>query len=66
MTPTLNGQTAIIRTERGLVIAGTRITLYDVMDFIAIVVLIDSLRLYLILMTTEGQGGFLFRNRFQY
>lgn len=27
-----NGQTAIIRTERGLAIAGTRITLYDVMD----------------------------------
>ena len=34
MTPTLNGQTAIIRTERGLVIAGTRITLYDVMEYI--------------------------------
>ena len=25
--------TAIIRTERGLTIAGTRITLYDVMDY---------------------------------
>lgn len=27
-------QTAIIRTERGLTIAGTRITLYDVMDYV--------------------------------
>ena len=29
-----NGQAAIIRTERGLTIAGTRITLYDVMDYV--------------------------------
>jgi uncharacterized protein (DUF433 family) len=28
-------QTAIIRTERGLTIAGTRITIYDVMDHLA-------------------------------
>ncbi len=28
------GQTDIIRTERGLTIAGTRITLYDVMDYV--------------------------------
>ncbi len=28
------GQTEIIRTERGLTIAGTRITLYDVMDYV--------------------------------
>ena len=34
MTSTSNGQTSIIRTERGLTIAGTRITLYDVMDYI--------------------------------
>jgi uncharacterized protein (DUF433 family) len=34
MTPTSNGQTAIIRTERGLTIASTRITLYDVMDYV--------------------------------
>ncbi len=27
-------QTEIIRTERGLTIAGTRITLYDVMDYV--------------------------------
>jgi uncharacterized protein (DUF433 family) len=27
-----NGQPAIIRTERGLTIEGTRITLYDIMD----------------------------------
>ncbi len=27
-----NGQAAIIRTERGLTIDGTRITLYEVMD----------------------------------
>ncbi|AKG20840.1 DUF433 domain-containing protein [Calothrix sp. 336/3] len=32
MTPISNGQVSIIRTERGLTIAGTRITLYDVMD----------------------------------
>lgn len=30
MTLASSGQTAIIRTERGLTIAGTRITLYDV------------------------------------
>jgi uncharacterized protein (DUF433 family) len=29
-----NDQSAIIRTERGLTIAGTRITLYDVMDYV--------------------------------
>ncbi len=34
MTPTSNGQVSIIRTERGLTIAGTRITLYDVMDYL--------------------------------
>ncbi|NJR62801.1 MAG: DUF433 domain-containing protein [Cyanobacteria bacterium CRU_2_1] len=30
---TFNEQATIIRTERGLTIAGTRITLYDVMDY---------------------------------
>ncbi|MFP5272348.1 DUF433 domain-containing protein [Coleofasciculus sp.] len=34
MTLTSNGKAAIIRTERGLTIVGTRITLYDVMDFL--------------------------------
>jgi uncharacterized protein (DUF433 family) len=34
MTTGSNGQPAIIRTERGLSIAGTRITLYDVMDYL--------------------------------
>lgn len=34
MTPTSNGQPGIIRTERGLTSAGTRITLYDVMDYV--------------------------------
>ena len=34
MVPISNGQSAIILTERGLTIAGTRITLYDVMDFL--------------------------------
>lgn len=34
MTSETNGQAAIIRTERGLTIAGTRITLYDVMDYV--------------------------------
>ncbi|PSF36187.1 DUF433 domain-containing protein [Aphanothece hegewaldii CCALA 016] len=33
MTST-NGKIAIIRTERGLTIAGTRITIYDVMDYV--------------------------------
>ena len=34
MTLASNGQPGIIRTERGLTIAGTRITLYDVMDYV--------------------------------
>ncbi|NJK73133.1 MAG: DUF433 domain-containing protein [Richelia sp. CSU_2_1] len=34
MTVASNKQSAIIRTERGLTIAGTRITLYDVMDYV--------------------------------
>lgn len=34
MTPTSNGQVSIIRTERGLTIARTRITLYDVIDYL--------------------------------
>jgi uncharacterized protein (DUF433 family) len=33
MTWTSNEQATIIRTERGLTIEGTRITLYDVMDY---------------------------------
>ena len=33
MTTTSDGQSMIIRTERGLTISGTRITLYDVMDY---------------------------------
>ncbi|GAB4177091.1 MAG: hypothetical protein Fur006_08560 [Coleofasciculaceae cyanobacterium] len=34
MTLASNGQATIVRTERGLTIAGTRITLYDVMDYV--------------------------------
>ncbi|GAA6615296.1 hypothetical protein NUACC26_010870 [Scytonema sp. NUACC26] len=34
MTLASNEKAAIIRTERGLTIAGTRITLYDVMDYV--------------------------------
>jgi len=34
MTTTSKTQSAIIRTERGLTIAGTCITLYDVMDYL--------------------------------
>jgi uncharacterized protein (DUF433 family) len=34
MTPEPTRQTLIIRTERGLTIEGTRITLYDVMDYV--------------------------------
>lgn len=35
MTSVFNGQSGIIRTERGLTIAGTRITVYDVMEHLA-------------------------------
>ncbi|WP_410500838.1 DUF433 domain-containing protein [Chroococcidiopsis sp. SAG 2025] len=34
MTLASNGQAAIVRTERGLTIGGTRITVYEVMDFL--------------------------------
>lgn len=34
MASVSNGQSAIIRTERGLTIAGTRTTLYDVIDLL--------------------------------
>lgn len=34
MTMASNEETAIVRTERGLTIAGTRITVYDVMDYV--------------------------------
>jgi len=34
MTLASSGKAAIIRTERGLTIAGKRITLYDVMDYL--------------------------------
>ena len=35
MTSSSNEQASIIRTERGLTISGTRITIYDVMDHLA-------------------------------
>ncbi|MBE9122380.1 DUF433 domain-containing protein [Tychonema sp. LEGE 07199] len=34
MTPVSDTQATIIRTERGLTISGTRLTLYDVIDFL--------------------------------
>ncbi|NJK67336.1 MAG: DUF433 domain-containing protein [Microcoleus sp. CSU_2_2] len=34
MTSTPNTQPIVVRTERGLSIAGTRITLYDMMDYV--------------------------------
>ena len=34
MTSVSSGKSTIIRTERGLTIAGTRITLYQLMDYI--------------------------------
>ncbi|MCU0546983.1 MAG: DUF433 domain-containing protein [Oscillatoriaceae cyanobacterium Prado104] len=34
MTTISNEPTAIVRTERGLSIAGTRITIYDIMDYV--------------------------------
>ncbi|MDJ0532355.1 MAG: DUF433 domain-containing protein [Xenococcaceae cyanobacterium MO_207.B15] len=36
MTSASNKQTSIIRTERGLTIAGTRISLYDVIDLLKV------------------------------
>ncbi len=36
MTTTFNQKSEIIRTERGLTISGTRITLYDVMDLLKV------------------------------
>ncbi|MBE9059420.1 DUF433 domain-containing protein [cf. Phormidesmis sp. LEGE 11477] len=35
MTSLSQNRVAIVRTERGLTIAGTRITLYDVMDYVS-------------------------------
>ncbi|MEM8808383.1 MAG: DUF433 domain-containing protein [Cyanobacteria bacterium P01_G01_bin.38] len=35
-SPKSEEQAVIIRTERGLTIAGTRITLYDVMDYVVV------------------------------
>lgn len=35
MSAALTSSSPIIRTERGLTLAGTRITLYDVMDYLA-------------------------------
>jgi hypothetical protein len=34
MTENINAQATIVRTSRGLSIAGTRITLYQVMDYV--------------------------------
>jgi len=34
MTLESNGKATIVRTERGLTISGTRITLYDIMDYL--------------------------------
>jgi len=34
MASVANSQTTVLRTDRGLSIAGTRITLYDVMDYV--------------------------------
>ncbi len=34
MTTLSNEKSGIIRTERGLAIAGTRITIYDIMDYV--------------------------------
>jgi hypothetical protein len=34
MTTLSNGQSGVMRKEKGLMITGTRITLYDVMDYL--------------------------------
>lgn len=36
MTLASNGKAAIIRTERGLMIAGTRTSIYDVIDLLKV------------------------------
>ena len=36
MTTHVSTSSAVIRTERGLTIAGTRITLYDIMDYLTV------------------------------
>jgi uncharacterized protein (DUF433 family) len=35
MASVANSQTTVVRTDRGLSISGTRITLYDVMDYVS-------------------------------
>ena len=45
MTNISDEETAIIRTERGLTIAGTRITIYDIMDHVTAHVVVVPLRL---------------------
>lgn len=34
MVETINSQNTIVRTGRGLSVAGTRVTLYDIMDYV--------------------------------
>ena len=34
MTALTNTEATVVRTERGLTIAGTRITLYNIMDYV--------------------------------
>ena len=34
MTTSTNGATTVVRTERGLTVAGTRITLYSILDYL--------------------------------
>ncbi len=42
MTETVNPQPTVIRTSRGLSIAGTRTTLYSIMDYLFTVCLANS------------------------
>lgn len=60
MTSDNNKQEIIIRTERGLTIAGTRITIYDVMDYLKA----EYPRKYIrdAFMLTDGQIDREFRN----
>ncbi len=53
MTLASSGQAAIIRTERGLIIAGTRITLYQFMDYLQAGRVPQSFRHYFPQITDE-------------
>ncbi len=54
MVTVSNQQPGIIRTERGLTITGTRITLYDVMDYVTAQYPLSSSVVYLIYLKNKS------------